>query len=256
MTAHERQEEEKARLAEMPPVEVEANLIAYEGTFDDFNDRVVQFGYLVLFAPAYPLAPLLAWLNNILEIRFGGYKMCRGYQRPVWQKRDTIGSWLGTLSFLGFAAVITNAAMIFFVGGQQADSYDLNFEVDLVKKELSTIPRDSLQPVGTFMTRLNHAHLWWNFVFVEHAIMILRVVIMQLVPTVPVWVEEARETLTYRRANVYLTKGDIDARNRQNKKIAENMDSGDLRMLDHSHTGKESPSNRWSKHSVTDFAVT
>lgn len=34
-----------------------------------FNDRCIQFGYLVLFAPAFPLAPLLAFVNNVIEIR-------------------------------------------------------------------------------------------------------------------------------------------------------------------------------------------
>ena len=35
----------------------------------------MQLGYLVLFALAYPLAPFLAFIKNILEIRFGSYKM-------------------------------------------------------------------------------------------------------------------------------------------------------------------------------------
>eukprot|EP01050_Picozoa_sp_SAG11_P005616 SAG11_NODE_403_length_9745_cov_11.110305_2_plen_261_part_00 len=60
------------------PVERQMRLMPYEGTFNDFNDRVIQFGYLVLFSPAFPLAPLLAFINNVLEIRSSGYKMCRG----------------------------------------------------------------------------------------------------------------------------------------------------------------------------------
>ena len=150
-TAAERQQELDAKQAKMPAVEVEANLMIYEGTFDDFNDRVVQFGYLVLFAPAYPLAPFLAWINNILEIRFGGYKMCNGFQRPVWQQRDTIGSWLGMLSFLGFAAVITNAAMILFVGSQQANATGLDYSVDLTIKNITfytvrPLPPNNVEP--------------------------------------------------------------------------------------------------------------
>jgi hypothetical protein len=30
----------------------------FAARFDDFKDRAIQFGYLVLFAPAYPLAPV------------------------------------------------------------------------------------------------------------------------------------------------------------------------------------------------------
>eukprot|EP01046_Picozoa_sp_COSAG06_P102288 COSAG06_NODE_48453_length_332_cov_0.652361_1_plen_48_part_10 len=34
-------------------------------SFDQFNEMAVQYGYLALFAPAFPLAPLLAFINNI-----------------------------------------------------------------------------------------------------------------------------------------------------------------------------------------------
>jgi hypothetical protein len=108
---------------DMSTYEQQANLMPYEGTFDDFNDRVIQFGYIVLFAPAYPLAPFLAFVNNVIEIRLGGYKMCSGYQRPRWNVRNGIGSWLGMLSVLGFAAVVTNSLMVAFVGSESASRY-------------------------------------------------------------------------------------------------------------------------------------
>ncbi len=108
---------------DMSTYEQQRNLMPYEGTFDDFNDRVIQFGYIVLFAPAYPLAPFLAFVNNIIEIRLGGYKMCSGYQRPRWNVRNGIGSWLGMLSVLGFAAVVTNSIMVAFVGSESASRY-------------------------------------------------------------------------------------------------------------------------------------
>ena len=46
------------------PVEKQTHLMAYEDTFQDFCDRIIQFGYIVLFAPAFPLAPFLAFINN------------------------------------------------------------------------------------------------------------------------------------------------------------------------------------------------
>ena len=35
---------------------------------------IIQFGYVTLFVAAFPLAPLFALLNNILEIRVDGRK--------------------------------------------------------------------------------------------------------------------------------------------------------------------------------------
>eukprot|EP01052_Picozoa_sp_SAG31_P039593 SAG31_NODE_5519_length_2482_cov_2.359211_2_plen_220_part_00 len=69
------------------PIEKEAMFLPFAGTFDDFNDRVIQFGYIVLFAPAFPLAPLFAFINNVIEIRMSGFKLCHGYQRPVCKVR-------------------------------------------------------------------------------------------------------------------------------------------------------------------------
>ena len=100
------------------PYELQARLMPYQGTFADFNDRVIQFGYLVLFAPAFPLAPFLAFVNNVIEIRTSGFKMCFAYQRPKWRARSGIGSWLAVMNVLGFLAVITNSTMLTFVGSQ------------------------------------------------------------------------------------------------------------------------------------------
>ena len=114
----------------MSKYEQQALLMPYEGTFADFNDRVIQFGYLVLFAPAYPLAPFLSFLNNIVEIRLGGYKMCHGFQRPKWKVRTSIGSWNGMLQILGFLAVITNCLMVSFVGSEMATISNLYVDKD------------------------------------------------------------------------------------------------------------------------------
>ena len=209
---HDEDDNEEEEVVQGPDVlsriEYEAGLMGYEGTFDDFNDRVVQFGYLVLFAPAYPLAPFLAFINNVLEIRFGGYKMCNGFQRPVWKQRRTIGSWLGMLNILGFAAVVTNAAMVCFVGSETAQLKGLNYDIDLENHIVTTIT-DIIKPEGTFLGRLNHADLWWRFVIMEHLVMLARVAIISISPTVPEWVINGRQTLSYRRKEVYLTNAQL-----------------------------------------------
>ena len=147
------------------PYELQNRLMPYAGTFDDFNDRVIQFGYLVLFAPAYSLAPLLAFINNVIEIRTSGFKMCYAYQRPVWKARSGIGSWMVVLNVLGFLAVITNASMITFVGSQDAESLGLE--------------------TSGFMIRAQQWQLWMRFVITEHSVLLMRTVILIVSPTLP-----------------------------------------------------------------------
>ena len=37
--------------------------------FDEYLEIVIQFGFITIFVAAFPLAPLFALINNVLEIR-------------------------------------------------------------------------------------------------------------------------------------------------------------------------------------------
>jgi hypothetical protein len=82
----------------VPPLpsqaEVESRKPAYESTFDDYNELAIQFGYVILFVAAFPLAPLLALASNFVEIRADAFKMLMVMQRPLLGRAETIGSWL------------------------------------------------------------------------------------------------------------------------------------------------------------------
>lgn len=53
----------------------------------------MQFGYVVLFSSAFPLAALCALVNNLIEIRSDALKLCTGLQRPFGQRVENIGQW-------------------------------------------------------------------------------------------------------------------------------------------------------------------
>ena len=79
-----------------------------------------QFGYLALFAPACSLAPLLAFINNVTEIRTDAWAVCNLSQRPAWKPADSIGAWATVLKVLAMVAVVVNSTMVFFVGSQMS----------------------------------------------------------------------------------------------------------------------------------------
>ncbi|XP_067855317.1 anoctamin-4-like isoform X2 [Heptranchias perlo] len=82
------------------------------GLFDEYLEMILQFGFTTIFVAAFPLAPLLALLNNIIEIRLDAYKFVTQWRRPLGSRAKDIGIWYGILEGIGILSVITNAFVI------------------------------------------------------------------------------------------------------------------------------------------------
>ncbi|XP_021954062.1 anoctamin-1 isoform X3 [Folsomia candida] len=82
--------------------------------FPEYLEMVLQYGFVTIFVAAFPLAPLFALLNNILEMRLDAKKLLVYYRRPVGQRVKDIGVWYGILDGVGKLAVISNAFIIAF----------------------------------------------------------------------------------------------------------------------------------------------
>ncbi|XP_032364286.1 anoctamin-5b isoform X1 [Etheostoma spectabile] len=84
------------------------------GLFYEYLEMVVQFGFITLFVASFPLAPLLALFNNILEIRVDAWKFTTQYRRPVASKARNIGAWQEILNTVAIVSVVTNAFIMAF----------------------------------------------------------------------------------------------------------------------------------------------
>ncbi|XP_022522796.2 anoctamin-9 [Astyanax mexicanus] len=80
--------------------------------FNEFLEMVIQFSFTTIFVAAFPLAPLLAFINNIFEIRLDAIKMLRLERRIVPKKTNDIGVWTKVLEAIGVMAVIANGLVI------------------------------------------------------------------------------------------------------------------------------------------------
>ncbi|CAK8678217.1 unnamed protein product [Clavelina lepadiformis] len=91
--------------------EQDYDLRPYEnmGLFYEYLEMVIQFGFVTLFVAAFPLAPVFALLNNIVEIRLDANKFICEIRRPLAEKCSDIGAWYYLLEFIGTLAVVTNA---------------------------------------------------------------------------------------------------------------------------------------------------
>ncbi|SPP88740.1 blast:Anoctamin-6 [Drosophila guanche] len=92
------------------------NLLPAENNslYVEYLEMVVQFGFITLFSLAFPLAPLLALLNNVIEVRLDAIKMLRFLRRPVGMRARDIGVWHNIMTVVTRIAVASSAMIIAF----------------------------------------------------------------------------------------------------------------------------------------------
>ncbi|XP_035251016.1 anoctamin-1-like isoform X2 [Anguilla anguilla] len=106
------QEEEGGK--KLQRYETDHFLEPFAGLAPEYMEMIIQFGFVTLFVASFPLAPLFALLNNIIEIRLDAKKFVAELRRPVAAKAKDIGIWYNILRGIGKVAVILNAFVISF----------------------------------------------------------------------------------------------------------------------------------------------
>merc|ERR1719261_786837 len=131
---------------------------------------ILQFGYATMFVTAFPLAPLLAVLNNFVEIRVDAYKLLSVTQRPSPKGAEDIGTWQYILELMSTASVITNSLLICFTGSKFTKM--CNPDDDGICQDLP----------------MNYPILYWRlalFVVLEHIFMFVKTIVALAIPDVP-----------------------------------------------------------------------
>lgn len=121
--------------------------------YSDFIEMVVQFGYLLLFAVAYPTASIVALLSNLVELRSDLFKMCYVVRRPVPRLGlKEMKTWNGVLRCLAVLSVITNTLLLVFTSQQMAkwlpEYFDDTTSGDAPVEMLTALPRHGSDAAG------------------------------------------------------------------------------------------------------------
>jgi hypothetical protein len=82
--------------------------------FSPIDKIVVQFGFLLLFSCAFPIAPLFALVNNLIEVRADAKRMLTSHQRPVTLRAKDIGLWQKIIELVVHLSIIVNGTIIAF----------------------------------------------------------------------------------------------------------------------------------------------
>ncbi|NXW06675.1 ANO8 protein, partial [Fregetta grallaria] len=159
---------------QLTQAEVESCMKKYEDTFQDYQEMFIQFGYVVLFSSAFPLAAMCALVNNVIEIRSDAFKLCTGLQRPFGQRVESIGQWQKVMEAMGVLAIVVNCYLIAQCGQLQR-----------------LFPW--LSPEGAII----------SVVVLEHFALFLKYIIQVAIPDIPAWVAEEMAKLEYQRREAF-----------------------------------------------------
>ena len=97
----------------LSPAEEEAKLSKYEEieSFNDYSEMIIQYGFVTLFVVAFPLAPLLAFVNNVAEMHVDAYKLLQHHRRPFPKTAGSIGTWAVFMEFMSTVSVVSNTCV-------------------------------------------------------------------------------------------------------------------------------------------------
>uniref|UniRef100_A0A8C5HUU5 Anoctamin n=1 Tax=Gouania willdenowi TaxID=441366 RepID=A0A8C5HUU5_GOUWI len=165
---------EQRECVTLTQAEMESCMQTYTDTFQDYQEMFVQFGYVVLFSSAFPLAAMCALINNIIEIRSDAFKLCTGLQRPFGVRVESIGQWQTAMEAMGVIAIIVNCYLIGQCGQLQRLFPWLSPEMAII-----------------------------SIVILEHFAILLKYVIHVAIPDVPTWVSEEMAKLDYQRREAF-----------------------------------------------------
>ena len=135
--------------------------VAWRGVLVEYTELVIGVGYVVLFAPAFPLAALFVYIFTAMKLKNDAFKLLRLYQRPLPRIKNGIGTWEHVIVVLGFLGVATNTVLVLCTATQMYEQ--LPFTLPLVNYEVNA-----------------SNHLLF-FVFVEHMILAVQFLITSVV---------------------------------------------------------------------------
>jgi hypothetical protein len=129
---------------------------------------LIQFGIIAMFAPVFPLGPVLAFLNNIVEIRMEISGAVSRTQRFCSHSTKEPDIFIGLLNFMSALSVLFSCVVILM----QTDLLDM-FDIFANEGEADDIV---------------------VLVVIEHIVIAMKFTLCMILPDVPEWIEREQKT--------------------------------------------------------------
>lgn len=121
-----------------------------DGTINDYLELSIQFGYLTLFAIAFPLSTSLAFIGLWLEMFTDKIKVLKLVRRPIPLALKDIGNWWYIFSAISVLAIFSNTALFCFTSRTFKDwvsGSDFEFLIFAIIVVILLIFRTQLQTI-------------------------------------------------------------------------------------------------------------
>ena len=236
-------DEKDVRQARMEVVE---NVVmdGHGGVVGEYAELVIQFSFTTLFACAFPGAPLIVLLINVVGLRGEMFVNLFATQRPETKSAPGIvKAWSGILEVMGYFAILVNLAILVVTFHMELGN------VDLVSKNVTHGPSEVLvQPDNQlvnatwtevvvyntsrdwwwFLTRHVRINELWAIVVLEHILIILKMCIGAFIEDTPAWVDDAMKRERWEAERLQqIAEEKLDML----KKSSQNLKSSDLNGL-------------------------
>eukprot|EP00052_Salpingoeca_macrocollata_P021836 m.188162 g.188162 ORF g.188162 m.188162 type:complete len:701 (+) comp21639_c0_seq2:33-2135(+) len=166
--------------------------------FDDYLEMVIEFGYVTMFASAFPMAAAISVLANSIEMRSDSVKLAIGFRRPRIARVGSMGAWESILRAQVWLAVLTNVFIFGFTSEQMMQYLPEFFErVYLTHGQAVAIAEQTVaEGAGRYVVAI--------VFLLEHVLILVGIGLDAAIHTVPKWVRTALQKREYLAHSRYL----------------------------------------------------
>lgn len=112
---------------------------------DEYLEMMVQFGFVVFWTGICPFVPLLAWANNLLEIRFDAFKFVYQNKRGRPVAAESIGAFQSLMQLMSYIGLVVATASLFW-SWRKLDEYSM-----IAAEYLDNLTKPGSDGTRTFM---------------------------------------------------------------------------------------------------------
>ena len=130
---------------------------------ESYNELIIEYGWIVLFPPAFPIAGLISLLSNYIQFKTEREAIEKFNKRCEPRAALDIGKWLEYFEFISVFGILNHAALVIWTS-----------------EKLDTLDNDGAR---------SWAQLVVMVFMIENVLLIFRAMLAAAIPDNPGWIE-------------------------------------------------------------------